>query len=283
MTYECRNCGQPTLETDTICWHCGQPLTQQKSQPKQAEAAAVSIEPLPMLPMLRIAAYGGLTLVIIVALLWVMQALGRQPQVVRGLNSSLKPGWTAVTDYNQTFTLNLPAQWQKLDRYDPQEEDTFIAALRQNSQYQAVLAPYDAMADDRQPLLLAQAGQTEAETAVPAFILVTRSRQISQLTPERMTDLLAAGPAGFDLQRVNLEASINGREQVTYIAALPYEDQTLRCQQLFYKNVNGSVNDSVNDAETDSYLIVGCVSQEGYATYTNIFHDILLSFQPLLR
>ena len=117
------------------------------------------------------------------------------------------------------------------------------------------------------------------ETAVPAFILVTRSQQISQLTPVEITDFLQTGPAGFELQRANLEASVNGREQVTYIAKLPYENQTLRCQHLFYL----SENDSVNGDDPDSYLILGCVSQDGYSTYTNIFHDILISFQPLLR
>ena len=280
MTYKCQNCGQPALETDAICWHCGQPLASQNSKTNQAaEETTVATESLPQLPMQRIAAYGGLTLVIIIALLWVMQALGRQPQVVRSLSGSLKPGWTAVTDDNQIFTINLPAQWQYLDRYNPEQEETLITELRQNSQYQAVLAPYDAVADDRQLLLLAQANPTEMETAVPAFILVTRSQQISQLTPVQMTDFLQTGPAGFELQRANLEASVNGREQVTYIAKLPYENQTLRCQQLFYL----SENDSVNGDDPDSYLILGCVSQDGYSTYTNIFHDILISFQPLLR
>ena len=271
MTNTCQNCGQPALETDAICWHCGQPLASQKSKPNQASGeTAVFSESLPPLPMKSIAAYGGLTLVIMIALLWVMQALGQQPQVVRSLSSSLKPGWTAVTDHNQIFTLNIPAQWQKLDRYDPQQEAAFITAMRQNSQYQAALAPYDALADDRQLLLLAQAEPTETETAVPAFILVTRSRQISQLTPDEVTTLLKADPAGFELQRVNLEATVNGREQVTYIAKLPYENHL-------------SENDSVNSEEFDSYLILGCVSQDGYSTYTNIFHDILISFQPLLR
>ena len=187
------------------------------------------------------------------------------------MGSSLKPGWTAVTDDNQTFTLNLPAQWQRLDRYDPEQEDAFIAALRQNDQYQAALATYDAVANDRQLLLLDQAEPTETETAVPPFILVTRSQQISQLTPEQMTSFLEAN---LHVQRVNLEASVNGREQVTYITAQPYDDLILRCQQLFYKSV---------DDDPDSYLITGCVSEDNYSTYTNIFHDILVSFQPLLR
>ena len=220
MTTKCPNCGQPALETDTICWHCGQSLPREKSQTEPAEVTAVSPES-PPFPLPSILAYGGLTLVIIIALLGVMQALGRQPQVVPSLGSSLKPGWTAVTDDNQTFTLNLPAQWQRLDRYDPEQEDAFIAALRQNDQYQAALATYDAVANDRQLLLLVQAEPTETETAVPPFILVTRSQQISQLTPEQMTSFLEAN---LHVQRVNLEASVNGREQVTYITAQPYDD-----------------------------------------------------------
>lgn len=278
MTSNCPNCGQPALETDTICWHCGQSLPREKSQAKQTAATAVSPESL-SLPLPGIMAYGGLTLVIVIALLWVMQSLGRQPQVVQSLGNSLKPGWTAVTDYNQTFTLNLPAQWQRLDRYDAEQEAAFVAALRQNGQYQAALASYDAVAGDRQLLFLIQAGQTETDAAVLPFILVTRSQQISQLTPEQMTDFLEGGPGGLDVQRVNLEASVNGREQVTYITAQPFNDLTLRCQQLFYLGDN----DSENSETPGSYLIMGCVSQDSYATYTNIFHDILVSFQPLLR
>lgn len=224
--------------------------------------------------MTQIAAYGGLTLVIIAALLWVMQALGQQPQVVQSLGDTLKDGWTAVTDHNRTITLNLPAQWHVLDRTAPEQEAAFVAALRQNSQYQTALAAYDTAADDRQLLLLAEANPTERETAVPAFILVTHSQQISQLSPKQMTELLEAGPTGVELLRTNLEASLNGREQVTHLTAQPYQDNTLRCQQLFYKSA---------DDNPDSYLIIGCVTQDGYAAYTNIFHDILVSFQPLLR
>lgn len=274
MKYQCENCGQPALETDTICWHCGHSLPRHRNKPegKAADTAVSPSQPLSAtLPLPRIAAYGGLTLVIIIALLWVMQTLGQQPQVVQSLGDTLPPGWTAVTDYNRQFTLNLPAQWTVLDRYEPQQEAAFIAELRQNDPYQTVLAPFDAAADDRQLLLLAQADQTEVETAVPAFILVTRSRQLNQLTPQQMTNLLQASPAEIDLQRANLEVSVNGREQITYITAMPYRDQLLRCQQLFY-----------ND-DPDSYLIIGCVSKDGYSVYTNLFHDILVSFQPLLR
>ncbi|MEJ2747167.1 MAG: hypothetical protein P8183_04525, partial [Anaerolineae bacterium] len=210
-------------------------------------------------------------LIIIIALLWVMQALGSQPQVAQSLSDTLPPGWTAVTDYNRQFTLNLPAQWAILDRSDPQQEERFIAALRQNSQYQAALAPFDTVANDRQPVLLAQADQTEMATAVPAFVLITRSQQISQLTPRQMTDLLQTDPAGLELQRANLEMSVNGREQITFITAIPYQDQLLRCQQLFYKD------------DPNSYLIIGCVSKDSYSVYTNLFHDILISFQPLLQ
>lgn len=273
MTYQCENCGQAALETDVICWHCGHALPRQQN--KAADETAVSPPSAPSLsaslslPLPSIAAYGGLTLIIIIALLWVMQALGQQPQVVQSLGDTLPPGWTAVTDTNREFTLNLPAQWAVWDRSNPQQEEGFITMLRQNEQYQTALAPYDTAADDRQLLLLAQTDQ--AETAVPAFIMITRSQKISQFTPEQMTRLLEAGPASLELQRANLEVSINGREQITYITAMPYQDQPLRCHHLFYKDT------------PDSYLITGCVSQDGYATYTNLLHNVLVSFQPLLR
>jgi hypothetical protein len=271
MAHNCKNCGQPALDTDTICWHCGQPLPKQ-TKPAVNEKKAATSDPLPAtasLPLQSIAAYGGLTLLIIVILLAVMQALGNQPQVVQSLGDSLKPGWTDVTDYNRTFTLNLPMQWVKLDRYHPEQEETFIGQLRENDQYQSVLAVYDAIANDRQLLFLSQAAVPE--TAVPPFVLVTRSEQISQLTPVQMTDFMDTTPVGLSILRANLEATVNGREQVTYITTMPYKDDTLRCHQLFYKD------------EPASYLIIGCVSDDGYSEHTNIFHDILVSFQPLLR
>lgn len=272
MAHKCNNCGQPALETDTICWHCGQPLPQQKN-PTKNEVEVATADPTPTaaapLPLQSIAAYGGLTLLIIIIFLTVIQALGNQPQVVQSLGESLKPGWTDFTDHNRTFTLNLPMQWARLDRYNPEQEDAFIKQLRENDQYQAVLAAYDAAADDRQLLFLSQANLPE--TAVAPFVLVTRSQQFSQLTPDQMTAYLDSKPPGLAVLRANLEATVNGREQVTYITAMPYKDDTLRCHQLFYKDTPAS------------YLIIGCVSGDGYSEHTNIFHDILVSFQPLLR
>ncbi len=272
MSYQCENCGQTALETDTICWHCGQPLSppNKKQETPSADEDAEKERPL---PLVSLAAYGGLTLVIIIALFMVMQALGRQPQVVQGFGASLKPGWTAVTDQQRTFTLNLPTQWKRLDRFDPEQEAEFIEQIRRNNQYQAALAPYDAMADDRQLLLLAVAEMGEGETAVtapPPFVIIARSRQLSQQSPEQMMVDLRQGPAGTTLLRSNLTEGVNGRQQTISILTWLYGGQELRCQHLFFKDA------------PDSYIVVGCAPEASYGSLTNIFHEILVSFQPLL-
>ena len=279
MTYQCDNCGQAALKTDTICWHCGRPLPRRET--KEAPHSVVGNdgenddEERP-LPLTRIAAYAGLTLAIVVALLAVMKSLGGQPQVVQGINQSLKPGWTAVTDQNRVFTLNLPSAWQWLDRYDAEQAADFIAQARQNGQYQAALSPFDEMADDRQLLFLAAANQADVDTAVPPFIVIARSQQLGQLSPEKMTALLRAGPAGVKLLRSNLAEGINGRRQALSILTLPYASEELRCQHLF-------THETLAEEASDGYLVVGCASEDVYLAYTNIFHDILVSFQPLLQ
>ncbi|MCP4424252.1 MAG: hypothetical protein GY803_07170 [Chloroflexi bacterium] len=282
MAYQCKNCGQTTLETDTVCWHCGQSLSQRKEEPETAVSTEESTEERPF-PLASFMAYSGLTVAIIIALFWVMGRLGSQPQVVQGIGPSLKPGWTAVTDRDRTFTLNLPAQWLRLDRYDSEQEAEFIEQARQNGQYQAALAPYDAMADDRQLLFLAVSDQSGGETApstsdlrsplsagVSPFIVIARSRQLSQFTPEEMLAALQDGPAGISLLRSNLTEGVNGNQQLLSILTMPYADHGLRCQHFFFKE------------ETESFLVVGCASEDTYHDFTNIFHDILVSFQPLL-
>ncbi len=275
MAFLCDNCGQPALETDTICWHCGQKLSQPAPKPKPKKvstAPAVEEEAVAaVLALTPLAVYASLTIVIVMSLFVVMNALGQQPQVVPSLASSLKPGWTAVTNQTRNFTLNLPTQWLILDRFDETEEADFIALVAQNKQYQDALNPYAEMANDRQLLLIAVANETDVDTAVPPFVLVTRSQELSRLSLEQMAEQLGREPAGITLHRSNLIAGLNGREQTIHILTLPFVNQPLRCQHLFY-----------NDTP-DSYVVIGCATEADYGNYTNIFHDILVSFQPLLK
>ncbi len=274
MTYHCDNCGQAALETDTICWHCGRSLAQREAKEKSLPAAGNEEKERP-LPLTRISAYAGLTLAIVIALLAVMNALGQQPQVIQGISSSLKPGWITITDQNRVFTLNLPSAWQRLDRYDSEQQAELIKQVHQNNQYQAALSPYDDMADDRQLLFLAAANQTNMDTAVPPFIVIARSQQLGQLSPEQMTVLLREGPSGVKLLRSNLAEGINGRRQALSILTMFYIDQELRCQHLFTYETAAKEN-------PDGFLVVGCASEDAYNDYTNVFHEILVSFQPLL-
>ncbi len=269
MAYSCENCGQTILETDTVCWHCGQTLTRRQHKPV-APPSDKNEEITRPFSLPRLTVYGGMTLVIVIALFFVMQSLGGQPQAAQGLGASLKPGWTAVTDYNRLFSLNLPASWVWLDRLNPEQETEFIERARQNGQFQAALAPYDALADDRQFLFLATEQWDDGDTAVAPFVVVISSRQLGQLTSEQVTAALAEGPAGMTLLRSNLVEGTNGRRRLLVTLTLPHAAQELRCQHLFFQ------------AQPEGYLAAACASEDDYGDFTNIFHDILVGFQPLL-
>ena len=269
MAYSCEHCGQTTLETDTVCWQCGQTLAPRQPKPVTPPSDENGTMARPF-SLARLAAYGGMTLFIIIALFAVMRSLGRQPQAAQGLGDSLKPGWTAVTDYNRAFSLNLPAAWLWLDRFNPDQEVEFIEQVRQNGQFQAALAPYDALADDRQLLFLGAEKWDDGETAAAPFVVVIGSRQLGQFTSEQMTLALADSSGDVTLLRSNLVEGTNGRRHLLLNLTLPYADQTLRCQHLFYQEAAGS------------FLVAACAPEDQYSDFTNIFHDILISFQSLL-
>ena len=270
VAYRCESCEQPALETDVICWHCGRPLPRREAETAVADLANEAEAAERPFPMTAFIAYAGLTLAILIVLFAVMRSLGRQPQVAQGISRTLKPGWTAVNDHDRTFTMNLPAEWGWLDRTDEGQEADFVARVRRDGRYQAALAPYDDMADDRLLLLVAAANPVAGETTTPPFVLVARSRQLTHFTPEQMTAALRQAPAGIELLRSNLAESVNGRQQLLSILTVPYAGRELRCQHLFFNDVS------------EGYLIAGCSADDTYNEFTNVFHDILVSFQPLL-
>lgn len=268
MGHQCENCGQAALETDVICWSCGHalprqvPILEAVPGPEKGEYSV---------PLTSLAAYGGITIVIVIALLFVMRSLGRQPQFVRGAESALQPGWTAVTDSNRLFTLNLPVPWDWLDRNDSLKEADFIAEVRQSSRYQVALAPFDGMTDDRRLLLLASENLSGEQSAEPVFVVIIRSEQLSRYSSEQVAAFLRTAPGGATLSRFDLAESRNGRPRGIYIISIPHNGQEMRCQNLFFNNIS------------DSYLIIGCSDEKFYNDYANIIHEILVSFQPLLR
>ena len=76
MNLRCENCGQPAQDSDSTCWHCGEPLPgreQRRSEKVQAkEHWGQTASP----SMLGI--YLGSTILVVVAALLVMRSIGRE-------------------------------------------------------------------------------------------------------------------------------------------------------------------------------------------------------------
>ncbi|MGH2536219.1 MAG: hypothetical protein ACRDHL_02370 [Candidatus Promineifilaceae bacterium] len=75
MQLRCPHCDQPALAGDVTCWHCGRSLPGQdpEAAPPAGDEAPEDIS------LKALAAYLALTAAIIIALLLVLLALGRQP------------------------------------------------------------------------------------------------------------------------------------------------------------------------------------------------------------
>ena len=272
MAEKCTNCGQTILATDAICWHCGHQLRQQttlKLPPKVTiEKEADDEEPL---SLTAVFVYGAMTLVVIVAILLVMNALGQKPLIILNPETFLQNGWRPFTDQNQTFTLDLPPKWQLLEKQAPQQQTGFDQLISSDSQYQAaVLALGDATAD--MELQVVATGEAIPDTtAIPVFLLVGRSARLQQVTPSQIVTFVVLNNGDLEISEANLFESIFGEDRPNFVIELPNTKDQLKCHQ------------QLVDSAEYTFLVAGCAPKQFYGRYTDDIDDMLTSFQGLSR
>ena len=256
----CNNCGKGALATDTICWHCGAKL------PK----AAIETIPDPDADLLAqersktaVYIYAALFAFTVLALMGTLYALGKRPLFVLNGKTERPAGWTAVTDQSQTFTLNLPPNWEWLDNSDEMMDVLFegdegmkMPAL---SAVETAVLPFLTSVPDSKLTFIAQ---QEAESP---FLLVLHGDALAQTSPRQLIAAMKdePSPTAEIVDTSIIENSLTG-DQADFRINFP--EQAIRCQ---YRHVQAG------------YLLVACADEGEYGRYTADLFNMLSSFQPL--
>lgn len=290
MRVRCENCGEPALENDAVCWHCGQPLpgrekvAEPKVRLKESWQAGAAPETL--------IAYGALTVLVIIAALVVTLVLAGQPLVQLRLGTRIAPDWQQVVGTDNQFILSLPQNWRWIDGQDPEQVTALTTIMTANPIAAESTQPLNAEVDDLAPMLLAVSlPQNQTSTEQPnfeelfhlftaeagadpsfrprPFLVVAQSRLLNQLTYAEAIEFFQNSDYpvsqvvftdNFDKSHIKLttllEPGING-------------NQEYRCQQQF------------SLGQEKAIVVALCIPGNQFTQYQNEIEAILDSFQSL--
>ncbi len=269
MAEKCPNCSQRILATDSACWHCGYALEggaeTAVSAPEEQISPQLTEEDDEPISISAISVYAGLTAFIIIAILLTMRALGQQPVVYQYPNTNINLGWSPVTDGAQTFTFDLPPEWEVFTR--DQDESVFTTLLTDNPTLEAAQAPFSVKLPDFETVAV---GVEEIDNQ-QIFFTVAQSQLLGELSWEEIAPLIRDEEddvAIFDSERFQ---SYFGDERVRIEMLLTSEPDELACeQQIVYGGTVG-------------YLLVTCSPDRITGRYEDLYLDLLTSFQLLVQ
>jgi hypothetical protein len=256
-TRRCENCGQPVLQSDITCWHCGVKLPLQVAEPtvSDGETGAEDQEERAETPPMQIIFYALLTTIIAFALLFVLRSLGRQPRLAASFAIEDTQAME-LFDPDGSFSIEVPPEmvW-----YFPQAQKgqgPQAAQMENNPQFQAALQPLYDLASDGQLLLL---GQTEAGT-----LTVARSERLAQLTVEEVIRSLPTEPFADGAILVTIDGNNRTGSSLALIT-LERDNPPQLCRQIF---LPGS---------KDAYLAAICAHRDQFNEQSAVIDATLTS------
>ena len=183
MKRTCENCSRPLFDTDAICWHCGKKQslpTQPESSSEQPSSDSTiegdpEPEPEPVATAL-ILFYGGLTTVIVLALLLTIRSLGQNPIVILKPDSS-QGEWVSLNSPNNSFSIDIPAQWDWQFLEERRAKSTITDLLENDHRIKTAITPLGDLVPDIEYLFVAQNG--------PSLLVVARSERLNRLSPQQ--------------------------------------------------------------------------------------------------
>lgn len=250
MVNHCKKCGQIVQESDVTCWHCGAVLIE-LTLPQASDSTAVSdpIIPETEISFTAVAFYAILTLIILLLLWLLVAAMNRLPAYPWHPDISRHPGWTAVTDSRQRFTLNVPADWSVSE-----------PGLDQRT----------AAAEFSEQLRLASAAAVN-QTAVPLMIITAPDISVIIFpiddVPINYVEALQNTP---DLQTIEMTQDDRERELVTFTETIAKTESDWRCKTHL---LAGS---------SRPYALFTCQTSAADPPLTDEINTIVTSFQELL-
>ncbi|MCI0397519.1 MAG: zinc ribbon domain-containing protein [Chloroflexi bacterium] len=258
----CENCGQPALAGDIVCWHCGRQLAggQEEDGPGKVSVR----EGWGQASLASLATYGGLTLAVFVAVLWVMSALGRRPLIQVSAGDLPAAGWQMVTDTRETFVVFLPEEWEWLDRSNLNQAAAFDRLVASSDVFQLATYPFNQEAADLELVFVAQ-----RTSSPPLLLVVARSQQLSRLSREEAAHDLQAGD--YDVATAGLVENFD-KSHAYFEVETPASQAlggTLKCSQQFIPGGSAGL------------VVSACAPARRFASVKSILTDILATFQRL--
>lgn len=259
MTRTCDNCRRPVLDTDIVCWHCGWKLTPTAPPPKKLKAQAAEEEQeqaLEHTPMPLVIFYGGLTLLVIIALLWLMNSLAQSPTIFgEGPQTS---EWVTLTDPDQRFTIRVPLHWQWFFQ-DELQTQTDDGRLLENEQWLAAAgAPLTSLVPDSEQIFMA--GNESI------LLVISRSNRLNRLTAEQsVASLTQESFPGIVVE--DARQAQNSAGEIVAMFTITQVNPALRCRQLLLPG------------QSTAYLVSACAANEDAAQFLDEFDLVLDSFQ----
>ncbi|MFO7680737.1 MAG: hypothetical protein R6X34_11855 [Chloroflexota bacterium] len=249
MTLRCKNCDQVILAADTVCWHCGRELEPTET-PSQVQSGAAAEAEAVERSLTAVSVFALLTLMTILLLWLATQVLSRYPIIQLDPQAPVKPGWTAFVDHRSNFMLDLPPRWSWLEDETGAELAALTAALAEQPQYEAALAPLFWEAADMEVRLLAQPA-TPTDEAISGFVIVGESARLSRLTPTLIQALLKRGAENVQVEETAVSQDLHGHEMVTAVTQFTINNQTWQCQQYIIQS------------QTSNYIVAVCQPDNG--------------------
>lgn len=250
MVNHCKTCGQIVQESDVTCWHCGAVLIE-LTLPQASTPTAVpnSIMPETEISYTAVAFYASLTAIILLLLWLLIAVIKRQPLYPWHPDISRPPGWTAVTDSRQRFTLNVPAEWSVVE-----------PGLDQIS----------AAAEFSEQLLLASAAAVN-QTAVPLMIITGPDISIVIFpVGDTPSNYMGALQNTSGVQAIEMTQDSREREWVTFTETMAQGENDWRCKTHLLAG------------QSQPYALFICQTATAVPPQTDEINTIVTSFQELL-
>lgn len=222
MVIRCENCGQPAVEGDINCWHCGQRLSASPAAAGSDTMTRAKIREQWQRPfsLSDAAVYGGMTALVIVGLLAVLVALGRFPLVQKRIGQGLPDDWAYLAGDELAFTLALPANWQIWQAAEASRQ------VNETELYQHTLLPFGEQAPDLTPRFLALA-PPRPNGDLTMLAVIAQSEALGRLTSDQAITLAQRNENVLTAEyRSNFD-----RSGVFLDVEQPQSDPPLRCWQ----------------------------------------------------
>jgi hypothetical protein len=264
MSDRCVHCGEPALESDTVCWHCGMPLPgreESKAPQKQVKEGWQQSS-----PPATVAMYAGITIAVILAAFLVMVYLGRLPLLQIRFGTRAPDQWETIVSADNGFILSLPGSWGWTDGTIEDQAMAINDLLGADNKYGFGTFPFGAEVDDLKIQFIAEPSSPPGNQLSP-FLVIARSRLLNRLTYEEAVDFLLT--SDYRVKEARFVDNFDKSHVSIIVQTSLAEDLELNCRQQFILG------------ESEAMLVSLCSPSSRYQANIATFEGILESFQRL--